>query len=175
MPKQVTVTLGGREYTIQEKPTGINTEWRKKMRETQVMRVFEYLDGFVTDLIAVVQGIPEGGGLGDIDIGRALGVARVLPAIVNGLSHSVDDIKALIYQYEPKLKTEQGWLEKNAYDEEFVRAFLEMLKLLFPITGVWEMVTGYRGQQTPGNSPSANGASNGLPASGPKKKALTSS
>ena len=175
MPKQVTVTLGGRAYAISEKPSGVNMKWRKKMRATSLMRVFESLDGLVADLVALAGSIPDGGKLSDIDIGKALGVARVLPAMVNGLSNSIDDIIDLLFEYEPKLKTDRKWLDENAYDEEYVRAFLEMLKILFPIMGIWEMVAGFRGQSTPGNSASVNGASNGLPASGPKRKALTSS
>lgn len=175
MPKQVTVTLGGRSYAISEKPSGINMKWRKKMRATSLMSVFESLDGLVTDLMVVVGSVSDGGKISDIDIGKALGVARVLPAMVNGLSNSIDDIIDLLFEYEPKLKTDRKWLDENAYDEEYVRAFLEMLKLLFPIMGIWEMVAGFQGRQTPGNSPSVNGALNGLPASGPKKKALTSS
>lgn len=175
MPKQTTVTLGGREYTVNEKPMGINAAWRLKLRQSSVMRVFDSLDGVIDDLASVVRGVPEGGGLGDIDLGKALGVARVLPAVVNALAGSIDEITDLLFEYEPKLKTDRKWLEKNAYDEEIVGAFIAMLQLLFPITALWGMVTGSRAQPTRGNSPSGNGALNGLPASGPKKKALTSS
>lgn len=174
MPKQVTVTLGGREYTIKEKPMGVNGQWRAKLRATSVMRVFESLDGFISDLVTTFGSIPEGGSLSDIDLGKAVGVARILPAMINGLATSVDDVTELLFEYEPKLRTERKWLEENAYDQEITNAFLEILKLVYPIMGVWGMVAGLRGQQTPTNSPSPNGTS-GLPASGPKKKASTSS
>lgn len=166
MPKQVTVSLGGRAYTIREKPTGINSKWRERMRATTVMRTFESLGGTVDDLIVLSS---TSGGIKEIDLGKALGLARILPAVVNGLTNSVDDIKALVYEYEPNLVAERAWLEENAYDSEFVAAFLEVLKLLYPIMGVWEMVTGFRGQQTPTNSPSPNGDS-GLGMEGPKKR-----
>jgi len=175
MPKQVTVHLGGREYTIHEKHMGVNAAWRKKLRESEVMRVFESLDGFIDDLLSMVKSVPEGGGLADIDLGKAIGVARILPVVVNALAGSIDEIASLLFDYEPKLKSDRKWLDANAYDEEVVRAFMEMLQLLFPITALWGMVTGSRVRQTSGNSVSENGGSNGLPASGPKKKALTSS
>lgn len=168
MPKQITVFLGGREYTIKEKPTGAQSEWRKQLRATSVMLIFESFNGFVTDLIDIANSIPDGKGWKDIDFGKAIGVARVLPAVVNGLANSVDDIKELIFAYEPKLRTERKWLEENAYDSEFTEAFLGMLKLTFPIMGVLEKVSGFKAPQTPSNSPSPNGTPTLLPG-GPKK------
>ena len=153
---------------------GVNGTWRKKLRESSVMRVLESLDGFLDDLVSAVNSVPDGGSLSDIDLGKVLGVARVLPATVNALANSTDEIAALLFEYEPKLKTDKKWLEQNAYDDEIVTAFIEVLKLTFPIMALWGMVTGSRVQQTHGNSPSANGATNGLPVSGPKKKASTS-
>lgn len=175
MPKQIIRTLGGREYTFTEKTMGINAAWRKKLRESSVMRVLESLDSLIDDLVAMVNSVPEGGSLSDIDMGKAFRVARILPAAINALAGSVDEITDLLFEYEPKLKTDRKWLESHAYDEEVINAFLGMLTLLFPIMGVWETITGSRVRPTPGNSASANGDLNGLPASGPKKKALTSS
>ena len=174
MAKQVSVRLGGREYTIKEKPMGTNGAWRKKLRATSVMRVLESLDGFVVDLMDVFASIPEGGKLSDIDVGKALGVARILPTVVNSLAGSIDEVIDLLFEYEPKLKSDRKWLEANAYDEEVVTAFLEVLKLTFPIMALWGLVSGSRAQQTPTNSVSANGTS-GLPPSGPRKKVSTSS
>ena len=175
MPKQITRTLGGREYTFTEKTMGINAAWRTELRQSSVMHVLESLDGLLNDLIAMVNSVPEGGGLSDIDLGKAIGLARILPAVVRALAGSVDEIIELLFRYEPKVKTDRKWLEQNAYDGEIIEAFMGVLTLVFPSMGVWEMVIGSRGQQTPGNSASANGDLNGLPASGPKKKVSTSS
>lgn len=174
MPKQVQVTLGGRQYAIKEKPSGQNQAWRAKLRATSVMRVFESMDSFVTDLMTTVSSVPEGGKLSDIDLGKALGVTRALPVMVTGLANSIDDVKELLFDYDTKLQTDRKWLDANAYDEEYILAFLEVLKLTFPIMALWGLVSGSRVQQTHTNSPSLNGVS-GLPASGPKKKVSISS
>jgi len=175
MPKHATGQLGDRTFTIIEKPTGQQMIWRKRLRESSVMGVFESLDGLVADLVAMVASIPEGGTLADIDLAKALGVARVLPTMVKALSNSVDDVIALLYAYDSKLAAQRKWIEANAYDEELILLFLEVLKIAFPITALWGLVRGSRVLPTSGNSPAENGELNGLPISGPKKKALTSS
>lgn len=185
MPKQVTVRLGGREYAIKEKPMGVNGAWRKKLRATSVMRLFESLDGLLDDLVAAMATIQPESTAGDdnvavegirFDMGKMFTVARNLPTLVNGLASSVDDIIELLFEYEPKLRSDKKWLEQNAYDEEVVAAFVEVLKLTFPILALWGLLStrGSKAQQMSGNSPYANGESNGLPASGPKKKTSTS-
>lgn len=181
MPKQVTVKLGGREYTIAEKPMGVNGAWRKKLRATSVMQLFESLDGLVDDLVVAIADVRRESSAGEngdsvegfrFDIGKMFAVLRNLPTLVNGLASSVDDIIDLLFDYEPKLRTERKWLEENAYDEEVIAAFIEVLKLTFPIMALWGLLStnGSRAQQTATNSHSQNGAS-GLPASGPKPKA----
>lgn len=176
MPKQVEIILGGRHYTIREKPTGINVQWRKQLKETSVMAVFESLDNVLAQLVQVINlANDEGKSWRDVDLAQIVRLAGIVPVVMRGLVNSIDDIIDLLYRYEPNLVTERAWLDDNAYDSEYVAAFCEMLKLVFPIMGVWGMVGGSRAQQTPSSLPVANGAS-GLPASGPKqRKSLTSS
>ena len=79
----------------------------------------------------------------------------MLPAVVQGLVGSVDEIAELLFVYDGKLAAERKWIEANAYDEEAVAAFIEVLKLTYPITALWGMVSGSRAQQTSTSSVSA--------------------
>jgi hypothetical protein len=173
MPKQVQVSLGGRDYTVTEKPMGANGVWRQKLRTSRVMRIFESLDEAMIQLVSVADGVSEKG-WDAINLNQVIGISRLLPVLVDGLTNSVDEIIDLLFDYEPKLRTERGWLEENAYDDEVIRAFVEVLKLCFPIMGVLDLVRGSRAPQTQSNSHAQNGAS-GLPPTGPKKKASISS
>lgn len=165
---QVTIALGGREWTIQRKPYGNHLKARQRIKKSTVMLVLESLSGIVDELKAIINSVPDGGGWSDIDLGRALAIAPVLPMMVNGLLNSVDEVADLLFEYDPKLAAERKWIEAHAYDEEIIAAFMEVLKLLFPITALWAMVNGSRAQETSKNSHSQNGASP-LPAEGPKK------
>lgn len=169
MPKQVTVTLGGREYTFHRKPYGVHLRARERIKSSSVYRVLESLDDFTRVFQAIVKSIPKDGSWRDIDFGQALGLMQIAPATIDALLNSVEEIVELLFEYEPKLKTERKWLEEHAYDEEFVNAFVAILKMLFPIMAAWAVVSGRAEQETSTNSPSPNGTS-ALPPGGPKKK-----
>lgn len=175
MSKQVTITLGGKQYSIKEKPMGQNSAWRKKLRESRVMRLFESLDGVVSQIMSLIEEVALGKKIADLDMAKTIGVARFLPTIVDGLANSIDEIVELLFDYDAKLQAERKWIEANAYDAEAVAAFVEVLKLTFPITGVLDLIGGFKAPPTVTNSPDLNGASNGLSASGPSRKASTSS
>lgn len=172
MPKQVTVVLGGREYTIREKPFGVHATWSEKLDKSRVVLLFKSLDGFVEDLVSAIKSRPDGGSWAEMDLGKIVSLARVLPSTMEAMLHSSRDIADLLFEYEPKLKADRKWLEQNAYQDELNAAFIEILKMVFPIMDVWATVSGSLGRQTSGNLPSASTVSNGLPASGPKKPAL---
>lgn len=171
---QKVVTLGGREYTIKQKPMGTTAKWRRKLSESQVLLIFQSLDRVVAQFTAIATDV-EKDGLAGIDIAQALGLTRILPVVVNGLLGSIDEVWELLFEYATPLADDREWLEENAYDEEGVKAFLVVLGLCFPISALWETVSGRKVQQTNTNSPTRNGTS-GLPASGPvRKSAKTSS
>ena len=85
-------------------------------------------------------------------------LAHIVPAAILNLSNSMDDISALVFDYVPEMKDDQEWIMDNVYDSELVAAFMEVLKLNFPIMGVWGLVTGFRAPGTSSNLPTPNGA-----------------
>ena len=174
MPRSVQVALGGREYTVREKPMGANIEWRTRLHNSRVYRIVDSLEQSLATIVGAVKQVATLGEAGT-DWAQVIGAAQILPVVVNGLMHSIDDVWALIFAYAPEIKADEEWLKENAYDQEGVDVFLEILKLNFPIMALWGLLNGSRVQQTPSNSPARNGAS-GLPASGPvRKKSSTSS
>ena len=173
MPKEITYVLGGRIYTSKDKPFGEKMKWRKRLDESRVMRIFKTIDAAMIQIVKVGDGISEGG-WSSVPLNEVIGVAQVLPVLMDGLLNSVDEIIELLFAYDGKLQTDRKWLEANAYDEEVINAFIEVLKLHFPITAFWGLVSGSRAQQTESNSVLQNGAS-GLPASGPKRKSVSTS
>jgi hypothetical protein len=161
MPKTVDVTLGGRAYVLSEKTMGVTIKWREALRASSVMRMFDSLDDALAQIAADVAALTGGG-----DNAAAAGVAgirlaTVAPAILQGLTHSIDDVIGLLYDYSPELKADEEWLLENAYDSEAIAAFIEVLKLNFPIWELWRLVTGPRALATNTNLPSVNGAGNG--------------
>lgn len=156
MPKQTKVNLGGREYIVTEKTMGVTLKWREQLRQSSVMQLFESLDGALAQLVSAVEGKGEGGNLNLI---AGINLATVAPAIMRGLANSVDDVIELLFDYSPELAADREWLNDNAYDEEAIAAFIEVLKLNFPIMALWGLVGGSRVQPIVTNLPSRNGAS----------------
>ncbi len=163
MPKQTEITMGGRPYVAREQPMGETRKWRLRLRESGVMRAMQTLDMDQADSL-------KGH---DAQTLMAYSMMRMLPSVSDGLANSVDEVIDLLFAYVPELRADEEWLLENAYDEEAIVAFIEVLKLNFPISALWETVSGSRVQPIPMKSPARNGAS-GLPASGPLKKASTS-
>jgi hypothetical protein len=156
MPKTSKVTLGGREYILTEKVMGVSRRWREQLRQSSVMQIFNSLDDAITQIVAAASGIQDDNGR--VNVAAGISLATIAPAIVRGLTNSIDDVIDLLFDYAPELKADEAWLDENAYNEELIMAFLEVLKLNFPIMALWDMVRGSRVQPISTNLPSTNGA-----------------
>lgn len=159
MPKQVKVKLGGREYVITEKVMGVALKWRETLRQTSVMQLFESLDGALASIAGSFGDIAEGDVDNRVKLVAGINIATIAPALMRGLANSMDDVILLLFDYSVELKNDREWLEANAYNDEIIRAFVEVLKLNFPIMALWELVVGSRVQPIATNLPTRNGAS----------------
>jgi len=169
MPKRTTVKMGEREYVVIEKVMSQSSRWRDKLRKSSVMLIVESLDDVISQVVAVGSLLTSGAKLSDVDFEPIIRSMRIVPIFVQGLSNSIEEVIELLFDYCPEMAADREWIEENAYDEEAIAAFLEVLKFCFPIMALWDMVRGSRVQQTSTKSPSTNGIS-GLPASGPVRK-----
>jgi hypothetical protein len=162
MPKTAQVTVAGRAYLISEKMIGPAAKWRDHLNASQTMRIFKSLDGAMAQLVAALDSVaPNDDGVrdwGSINVASVINVAELLPVLVNGLSHSIDEIIDMVFDYSPELAADREWIEENAPSSEAVAAFVEILKLCFPFLGILALL-GPRAQPTSTNSPSPNGAS----------------
>lgn len=157
MPKTAKVHLGGREYVLSEKVMGVTQKWREHLRQSSVMLIFQTLDEAVASVLSVVDG-----GIENLTTAQVIPIARILPIIVNGLANSIDDVLELLFDYSPELKADREWLAENAFDSEAIAAFIEVLKLNFPIMALLSLLRpGSAARSTLTNLPSTNGAGNG--------------
>jgi len=142
---------------------GAAGKWRERLRQSKAMQIFESLDTAMIQLVAVGDSVTDESGKltswGNVNVAEVVGVAKVLPVIVNGLASSVDEIEAMLFDYSPELDADREWILENAYDTEAISAFVEVLKLCFPILAAWGLVRGPQAARTVQNSPSRNGAS----------------
>lgn len=172
MAMQTVVTLGGKEYTIQQKSKGGTKLWREKLRQSLAVQVFTVLDEIVKAIKSVAQDVAESG-IQNADYTQVFNVAGIVPAIYHGLTNAPDEVWALLYEYSPEIAADNEYLDEHAYDDEAVIVFVEVLKHCYPLSALWAAVTGRKASGTTQNSPSASGVS-GLSPTGPKRKSKTS-
>jgi len=127
--REVTVTLGGREYHITELPTKRNEAWRK-----QVMAQ-------LTDVADLIQTAPQ-------TEMNAAGMSQILRAVSAKVVGSVDIIVGLLFAYAPALETDRARIEAECYDSELMDAFMQVLQLAFPFGSAIGQLVGMAGRAT---------------------------
>jgi hypothetical protein len=154
MSKEITVTLGSKPYTVIALPIAASKAWREALAGPF---------GEIADALTQAN---------TVEVHRFADIAVLVRQMSGVLLGSVDKMLDLLFSYSPALAAERQWIEENAYDEEALHAFAEVLKLAFPFGVLLEVVTGRMATRTLPNSPSPNGVSP-LPASGPVRKDKT--
>lgn len=154
MPKVVMYKMGGREYPISQKFSGVDERWAEHLENTDIYQTFQQLDSMVEMIVQVVEG-----GMENLEAGPVISIARIGPAIASSLVRSSRTVRELVFDYVPEMKADAEWIAENVYSEEIWGAFLEILKIVFPFMGVWGLIRGGKAPGTPTNLPSTNGAS----------------
>lgn len=131
--KQITVELGGTEYTITPLTMRKSREWRQQLdapiaKMIESFRMFQVVE--VSDLNAIGQ-------LLDNLRGVALG--------------SVDLCADAVFSYSPELAAARDTIEETAYDDEIVAAFVEVVKLAYPFGAMFGMLSGLNDRATSKN------------------------
>lgn len=144
---QVTVTLGGKSYEVVEPPVSKAREWRRKVA-APFGHMAEALQATNKVDLKNVQEEVKGMGFD--------GVADALQRYALPLLESPDVLIDLFFDFAPALQVQRGQIEEEATTSEFVTAFLEVLKVAYPLGAALPLVTGALAQLTSSNSPSGN-------------------
>ena len=124
MPKQITVILDDREYTITEKRSKANAEWRKE------------LGGPFAQLVDLLEMGPN------VELTDMASLANLVRSVSDLLLNSVDMITDLVRSYAPDLPLD------DAYDSEIMDAFTEVLSLAYPFGSLLTKIRGLSARQT---------------------------
>lgn len=125
------ITLGGRKYTIPERPMKPNREWRDRLT-SMIRPASELVKRATSGEIILPESIAEIRS----DPSLLLNLGSATQEIIGLLFNGVDQILAMTIEYCPDLERDREWLEQNAYDSEVFGAFTAVLSLAYPLTGV---------------------------------------
>ena len=141
MPRRVDIRLGEKPYTVSQLRTRQSSGWRKE--------VVSKLGGIVQPLLTVLD-------WKDVDTRDAEMVQALVGAISPVLLDTMDVVTECLLAYAPELRE----AVEQAYDDEMLHAFFEVLKLSVPFEEIGRLLSGSGSKTTAisPNLPSASGA-----------------
>lgn len=142
--KTVTVTLGGQPYSIKSLPIKQSAQWRKALGVPfgAITGVLEH--NSLDDVFQAEQS-------GDGQVKYALNLGGIVGAVTsagNVLLGSIDTLLELLFAYSPELQADRERIEAEAYDDEALHAFLEVLKLAYPFGELASLASGAKKKPT---------------------------
>jgi len=143
MPRQIKVTLGGREYTLESLPIRQSKVWRDKLAVP----------------FAMLSQAIQTAGVVELTVAQLPDISRLVRQFSGVLLGSVDTMLDLLFEYSSALRDDRDWIEENAYDEEALNAFTEALKLAYPLGQLLQTIRGPSQTTTSQSLRSQNGAS----------------
>jgi hypothetical protein len=129
MPRTITVELAGQTYSIEALPIRQSKQWREK------------LAGPFSELTAIL------GGAAEINLTSGKDIAALVQTLSGTLIGSLDLLLDLLFDYAPTLEADRERIEAQAFDDEALHAFTEVLKLVYPFGELRGLVSG--GKKTP--------------------------
>lgn len=139
--RQVIVTLGGRQYTIVAPPIRQSKAWREKL---------------AIPFSSLTQALEQAGAV-KIDVQQLGDIAALVKRFSGVLIGSIDTLLDMLFDYSPTLASDREWIEENAYDEEALAAFTEVLKLAYPLGTLSQILAGPTANKTSSNLHSPSG------------------
>jgi len=124
MPKTTTVELAGKSYTLQQKPIKAAKAWRDALRVP------------FGDLAATLEAADR------IELTNGRDLAGLVQSLSGTLIGSVDILLDLLFAYSDELAGDRERIEAEAYDDEALAAFTEVLKLAYPFGQLLALVNG---------------------------------
>ncbi len=133
--KEVMVELGGTEYVLTQLPIGASKKWRGKFAEP----IEQLLGGVKVTGDLLGKELATGDDVGGV-IGTIGGV--LLGEVGQTLLGSMELILEMVFEYAAVLRADAERIEAEAYDDEVLLVFWEVLKLAYPFGHLMKIVRG---------------------------------
>lgn len=161
--RTITVSLAGREYSVQQLPMKANRAWREKFNVP-----LKKLTDALQDAVRL-----SGKKFADDDrLLQAVGhlLATHLEEVTRILTGTIDLMGEAVYEYAPEIAADRERIEEEAFDDELIAAFMKVVQLAFPFGPLMNLVPslGQMAAMTSPNSPSRSGASRKMSSTGSK-------
>lgn len=111
----ISVTLGGKEYKIDQLPIRKSRAWREE---------------FKTPISQILTGVEAAPGV--LESKDVKGMVALMVVAKDVLLNSLDTVLDMLCKYAPAVATDRERIENEAFDDEVIQAFVKILELVFP-------------------------------------------
>lgn len=139
MPRSKQVILGGQQYTIEQRSMKQNLAFRDKVTDP-IQKIAVLLTSWK-----------------DIEISNGGDILALIGVVKDVLLGSMDIVIGALFSYSPTLEADRERIENEAYDDEAIAAFGEVLKLAYPLDQLVSVWSGRNATQTSTNLLTPNG------------------
>jgi hypothetical protein len=115
--RSVTVTLGGKEYSVKQLPMRAEAEWRKRLQT------------LLAPILLLLQNYDK------IELNTPADVVDLLQRIAPLLLDAPDTMLELLFDYSPELAIQADEVETTAYSDEVLEALKAVMGLAYPFVG----------------------------------------
>ena len=133
--KTITVPLGGKSYEVQALPIRKARAWRKKFAEPFNL------------IVGTLEALPG------VEITKPEDLALLVRSLSEVLLGSVDTLVDMLFDFSPALAADKDYILDHATDDEAVRAFVEVLKLAYPLVELVGVIRNAVQPQPPTDQP----------------------
>lgn len=121
--RTISITFGDRNYTVPQAPIGRAKAWRKQLKKP------------LNEILALISG-----DLLNTELNSAADVVGLAEKMIPVLMDAPETVLELLLGYAPTLKADKAYIEEHGYDEQVVDAFLQVLKVAFPLARLTELL-----------------------------------
>lgn len=125
--QNIMLMLAGVEYQVEPLKVRQAKQFRQKIG-AQLSGLTDLIAGALRPTTDAVR-VDDLAGLADM-------IGEVGQTLSQKLIGSTDLVADLLFEYSPALAEDRERIEEEAYDDEIIAAFLEVLKLLYPFGGM---------------------------------------
>lgn len=134
----VTVSIAGREYEVKPLQRKATKIWRQALGKP-----FDDIVGIIANKDNIMLDNPSD-------------VAGLIVTIKDTLLYAPDFIFEALCAYAPAIDRDKEYIDENGYDEEIMKAFVEVLRIVYPFGVLAGQLTGFKARMTSMNGNSQN-------------------
>lgn len=140
------VELGGKTYSVKPLTRGKASKWRMKAGGllVQIPSMMDMLSELSPQDLLSNKSVQRVDQEDRQKVVSNVNLTKVIQAAVHRLVSSPDIMFELLCEYSPEIEADKHHIDENAYDDEVVTAFVEVVKVAYPFGRLTSVLNGLK-------------------------------